>query len=168
VRESEVTRFYKEYLKLNQMHDLSIVYEELRGDITPFLELYRSSKAAGMSVEQVVNLLSIAKNNNDGNVNNNNTNNNLPAAEHRYQKLKQELNSLESRKLNSNRTLQDLRKQISNSRKALDACILTHKQQIEKISELQSKKVGLEALVIRFENNNEEYLKIKQTVRKCE
>jgi len=125
-----------------------------------------------MSVEHVVNLLRIANNNNnnDGNVNNTNnkTNNNLPAVEHRYQKLKQELNSLESRKLNSNRTLQDLRKRISTSRKALDACILTHQQQIEKISELQSKKVVLEALVKRFENNNEEYLKIKQTVRKCE
>ena len=51
VRESEVTRFYKEYLKLNQMHHLSIVYEELKGDIIPFLKLYRSAKAAGMSVE---------------------------------------------------------------------------------------------------------------------
>src|SRR6187200_1097767 len=164
VRESEVTRFYKEYLKLNQMHDLNMIYEELKGDIIPFLKLYRSAKAAGMSVEHVVNLLRIANNNND-NVNNNNTNNNLPAVEHRYQKLKQELNSLEIRKLASNRTLQDLRKRISNSRKALDACILTHKQQIEKISELQSKKIELEALVKRYENNNEEYLKINQTVR---
>jgi hypothetical protein len=160
-RESEVTRLYKEYLKLNQMHDLSIVYQELRGDVTPFLKLYRSAKAARMSIEHVVNLLRIANNNN----NNDKTNNNLSAVEHRYQKLKQEVNSLESRKLNSNRTLQDLRKRISTSRKALDACILTHQQQIEKISELQSKKVGLEALVTRFENNNEEYLKINQTVR---
>jgi hypothetical protein len=165
VRESEVTRFYKEYLKLNQMHDLNMIYEELRGDIAPFLKLYRSAKAAGMNVEHVVNLLRIAKNNNNNVNNNNNTNNNLPAVEHRYQKLKQEVNSLESRKLNSNRTLQDLRKRISNSRKALDACILTHQQQIEKISELQSKKIVLEELVTRFGNNNEEYLKINQTVR---
>jgi chromosome segregation ATPase len=146
------------------MHDLNIVYQELRGDVTPFLTLYRSAKAARMGVEHVVNLLCIA--NNDGNVNNNNnTNNNLPAVENRYQKLKQEINSLEIRKLNSNRTLQDLRKRILTSRKALDACILTHQQQIQKISELQSKKVGLEDLVKRFENNNEEYLKINQTVR---
>jgi hypothetical protein len=165
-RESEVTRFYKEYLKLNQMHDLSIVYEELKGDIIPFLKLYRSARVAGMNEQQVVNLLRIA-NNDDGNVNNTNnkTNNNLPAVENRYQKLKQEVNSLESRKLNSNRTLQDLRKRISTSRKALDACILTHQQQIEEISELQSKKIELEDLVKRFENNNEEYLKINQTVR---
>jgi hypothetical protein len=38
--------------------------------------------------------------------------NNLPAVENRYQKLKQKINSLEIRKLNSNRTLQDLRKRI--------------------------------------------------------
>ena len=79
-KESEVTRFYKEYLKLNQLHDLSIVYQELKGDIIPFLKLYRSAKAAGMSVEHVVNLLRIA-NSID------NDNNNLPAVEHRYQKL---------------------------------------------------------------------------------
>jgi transposase len=40
VRESEVTRFYKEYLKLDQMHDLNVVYAELKGDIIPFLKLY--------------------------------------------------------------------------------------------------------------------------------
>jgi transcriptional regulator len=80
-RESEITRFYKEYCKLNQMHDLNIVYEELRGDIVPFLKLYRSARAAGMSEEYVVNLLRT-------------TNDNLPALEHRYEKLKQEVNSL--------------------------------------------------------------------------
>jgi hypothetical protein len=59
-QESEITRFYKEYCKLNQMHDLNIVYEELRGDITPFLKLYSSARAAGMNEEHVVNLLRIA------------------------------------------------------------------------------------------------------------
>jgi hypothetical protein len=68
-----------------------------------------------MSEEHVVNLLRIA--NNDGNV-----------------MLKLEVNSLESRKVASNRTIQDLRKRILSLRKALDACILTHKQQIEKIT----------------------------------
>jgi hypothetical protein len=61
------------------MHDLNIVYEEVKGDIIPFLKLYRSARAAGMSVEQVANLLRIA-------------NNNLPAVEHKYEMLKQELN----------------------------------------------------------------------------
>jgi hypothetical protein len=75
------------------MHYISIVYEELRGDIIPFLKLYRSAKAAGMSVEHVVNLLRIA---NDDNVNNtNNDRDSLPVVEHRYNRLKQEVNLLE-------------------------------------------------------------------------
>jgi predicted transcriptional regulator len=158
-KESEITRFYKEYCKLNQMHDLNIVYEELKGDIIPFLKLYRSARSAGMNEEHVVNLLRIA---NDDNVNNNN---NLPAVEHRYNKLKQEVNSLEIKKLYSNRDLQDLRKRILNSRKLLDSCDLTYKQQSEKIAGLHAKRIALEDLVRRFENNNEEYLKIDQTVK---
>jgi transposase len=162
-KESEITRFYKEYCKLNQMHDLNIVYEELRGNIVPFLKLYRSARSAGMNEEPVVSLLKIANNNDDND--NNNTNNNLPAVEYRYNRLKQEVNALEIVKLNSNRDLQDLRKRILNSRKLLDSCDLTYKQQAEKIAGLQAKRITLEDLVRRFENNNEEYLKINQTVK---
>jgi len=151
-KESEVTRFYKEYWKLNQMQDLNMVYEEIKRHIIPFLKLYRSARAAGMSEQHVVNLLRIA-------------NDNLPAVEHRYEGLEQEVNSLEIRKLNSNKDLQDLRKRILNSRNALDSCNLTYRQQAEKLASLQSKKIALENLVNRFENNNEEYLKIHQTVK---
>jgi hypothetical protein len=152
VRELEVTRLYKEYWKLNQMHDLNTVYEEIKGDIIPFFKLYRSTKAADMSVEHVVNLLRIA-------------NDNLPAVEHRYERLEQEINSLEFKKLNSNRDLQDLRKRILNSRNALDSCNLTYRQQAEKLAGLQAKKITLEDLVRRFEDNNDEYLKVHQTVK---
>ena len=154
LKESEITKFYKEYCKLNQMHDLNIVYEELKGDITPFLKLYRSTRAAGMSEEHVVNLLRIA-----------NDDDNLPAIEYKYNRLEQEVNSLEIVKLNSNRDLQDVRKRILNSRKLLDSCDLTYKQQAEKIAYLQAKRIALEDLVRRFENNNGEYLKINQTVK---
>jgi hypothetical protein len=47
----------------------------------------------------------------------------------------------------------------------LDSCDLTYKQQAEKIAYLQAKRIALEDLVNRFENNNEEYLKINQTVK---
>jgi hypothetical protein len=61
--ESEATKFYKEYWKLKQLHNLNMVYEELKGDIEPFLKLHKLSKAKGMGVKQVVNLLEIANNN---------------------------------------------------------------------------------------------------------
>jgi chromosome segregation ATPase len=154
VREAEVTRFYKEYLKLDQMHDLNMAYEELKGDITPFLKLYRSARAAGMSEEHVVHLLRIANDDDD-----------LPAVERKYEKLKQEVNALEIRKLNLNNNLQDLKNQISTLRKTLGFCNLTYKQQSEKIAGLHAKRIALEDLVRRFENNNEEYLKINQTIK---
>ncbi|MCC2647214.1 MAG: hypothetical protein K0R16_17 [Nitrososphaeraceae archaeon] len=60
LKESEATKFYKEYWKLKRLHNLNMVYEETKGDIEPFLKLYRLSKAAGMSVRHVTNLLKIA------------------------------------------------------------------------------------------------------------
>ena len=62
LRESEATEFYKEYSKLKQLYNLNIIYEEIKDDSEPFLKLYRLSKAASMSVQQVVNLLKIANN----------------------------------------------------------------------------------------------------------
>jgi len=39
-----------------------MVYEEIRGDIEPFLKLYKLAKRKGMDVKQIVNLLEIANN----------------------------------------------------------------------------------------------------------
>jgi hypothetical protein len=62
LRESEATKFYKEYWKLKQLHNLNMVYEETKDDIEPFLNLYRLSKAAGMNAQQIVNLLKMSNN----------------------------------------------------------------------------------------------------------
>src|SRR5215204_6853409 len=70
--ESEATKFYKEYWKLKRLHNLTLIYEETKGDIAPFLRLYKLSKAAGMSASHVNNILEIA-------------NNNLPEIECRYE-----------------------------------------------------------------------------------
>ncbi|MDQ3838957.1 MAG: hypothetical protein M3297_06780, partial [Thermoproteota archaeon] len=71
LRESEATKVYIEYWKLKQLHKLNMVYEELRGNIEPFLKLYKLAKRKGIGVRQVVNLLEIADND-------------LPAVEERY------------------------------------------------------------------------------------
>ena len=62
-------------MNLKQLHNLNIVYEETKGDIAPFLKLYRLSKAKGIGVKQVVNLLEIA-------------NNDLPSIEEQFKKAK--------------------------------------------------------------------------------
>jgi hypothetical protein len=65
-----------------------MVYDETKGDIEPFLKLYRLSKAAGMSARHVTNLLKIA-------------NTNLPDIQRRYERLKREVNTLEFNKQQS-------------------------------------------------------------------
>jgi transposase len=42
LRESEATKFYKEYWKLRELHNLNMIYEEIKDDISPFLKLYKS------------------------------------------------------------------------------------------------------------------------------
>jgi hypothetical protein len=76
LRQAEVTEFYR----LEQLYELSQVYEEIKGDISSFVNLYRLSKTGGMNAQHVVNLLKIA-------------NNHLPAVEQRCEDLKREVNS---------------------------------------------------------------------------
>src|SRR5215216_2772638 len=83
--ESETTKFYEEYLNLNQMHDLRMIHEELGDDIVHFLKLYKLSKDAYMKPEQVVNLLQMS-------------NEYLPLLEQKHKRLKKDIDSLESEK----------------------------------------------------------------------
>jgi hypothetical protein len=62
LRESEATKFCREYWKLKQLHNLNMVYEEIKDDITSFLKLYKLAKRKGLGVKQVVNALAISNN----------------------------------------------------------------------------------------------------------
>jgi predicted transcriptional regulator len=95
LRESEATKFCREYWKLKQLHNLNTVYEEIKDDIASFLKLYRLSKAKGMGVNQVVNLLTIA-------------NNDLPAIEERFKRLRNDISMLQSQKCICERNLYQL------------------------------------------------------------
>jgi hypothetical protein len=150
LRESEATKFYKEYWKLKRLHNLSMVYEETKGNIEPFLELYKLSKAAGMNVQQVVNLLKIV-------------NTDLPDIQRRYERLKREVNTLEFDKQQSHRTMAYFNNQIETQRKALTSYRASSIRERRQIENLNNEKARLETLVTQFKSNNEEYLKIKQT-----
>jgi hypothetical protein len=149
LRESETTKFYKEYWKLKQQHNLNMVYEELKGDIEPFLKLYRLSKAKGMGVKQVVNLIEIA-------------NEDLPDIQRRYGRIKREVSTLEFNKQQSRIALTFFNNQIETQRKALTSYRISCIRERREMENLCNKKARLKALVTGFKNNNEEYLKIKQ------
>jgi hypothetical protein len=151
LRESEATKFYKEYWKLKQLHNLNIVYEETKGDIESFLKLYRLSKAGGMSARHVINLLEIA-------------NTNLPDIQCRYERLKREVNKLEFNKQQSHIVLSYFNNQIEMKSKALTSYGISCGRERKKIENLCNEKARLEAIVTGFKSSNEEYLsKIKET-----
>jgi hypothetical protein len=135
--EFETTKFYEEYLKLKQMHELKMVHDEIGPDIMHFLELYKLSKDAHMKPEYVVNLLQMS-------------NGYLPFLEQNYKKLRNEIDFLESEKQRS----RDLGSQVGVLVKVLEK----YKKEIKN---LQKEKIGLENLL-----NNGRYQKIRQIAEK--
>jgi hypothetical protein len=81
-----------------------MVYEELRGDIEPFLKLYKLAKRKGIGVKQVVNLLEMS-------------NNDLPAIEERFKTLRNDVSTLQFRKHTLERNLYQLNNQIASTAK---------------------------------------------------
>jgi hypothetical protein len=152
LREYQVTKYQREYWKLEDLHDLNSVYQEIGGEgITQLLRLYKCSKAAGLDIENTVNLLRIA-------------NNDLPEVENRYNRIKKEVVHLKYRISSSERTMDNIENKIGISSQTLDSYRISCEQERSKLESLHEEKVGLRRMVRRFKRHNEEYLKIKKTV----
>ena len=152
--ESEATKFYREYWRLKQLHKLNMVYEELRDDIEPFLKLFRLSKAKGMGVQQLVDLLQIA-------------NNDLPAIEKRFKRLRNDVSILQFQKRIDERNLHQLNNKIASTTKLLTSFRISCIRERRDIEYLQNEKARLDTLVTQFKTNNEEYLnKISRKLKK--
>jgi hypothetical protein len=149
LRESEATKFNREYWKLKRLHNLTLMYEELKGDIDPFLRLYKLAKRKGIGIKQVVNLLTIS-------------NNDLPALEKRFKRLRNDISMLQFRKRTSVGNLYQLKNQIASTTKLLNSLRISCIRERREIRKLYNEKARIENLVTHFKNNNEEYLKIKQ------
>jgi hypothetical protein len=126
-----------------------LIYEETKGDIEPFLKLYRLSKAKDMSVKQVVNLLTIA-------------NNDLPAIEERFKTLRNDISMLQFQKRIDERNLYQLNNKIASTIRLLNSFRMSCKRERREIGNLYNEKARIENLVTQFKNNNKEYSKIKQ------
>jgi transposase len=150
LRESEATKFCREYWKLKQLHNLNMIYEEIEDDIGYFVKLYKLSKAKGMSIQHVIDVLEIA-------------NNDLPAIEERYKRLGNDVSMLQSQKHTCKRNLYQLNRQIATTRRFLNSLRISCERERRAIENLCNEKAGLESIVTEFKSNNEEYLnKIKQ------
>jgi hypothetical protein len=151
IREPEVARFYVEYWNLVQHHSLSRIYQEIKDDIGYFVNLYRLTNVARMDKQSVIRVLEIA-------------NNDLPVVEHKYERLKREVDDLEAEKRNSARIFQDLTDQIATMHKRLDSINLDCQKELAQRDQLYQKRLNPQAAVIQFQNNNEEYAITNNTV----
>jgi chromosome segregation ATPase len=143
--ESEATKFCREYWNLNQLHNLNMVYGEVKDDIASFLKFYKLSKAKGMGVQQVVDILGVV-------------NNDLPAIEERFKRLSNDVSMLQSQKRICERNLHQLNNQIATTAKLLSSLRMSCERRRREIQSLCNEKTTLDALVTHFKNNNEEYL----------
>jgi hypothetical protein len=84
--------------------------------------------------------------------------------EHRYERSKRDLDSIEANKRNSARILQEISDQIATMRKTLDQYQLSCKEQRLELSKLQMQKIRVQELVDNFQNNDETHIKIRNTV----
>jgi hypothetical protein len=148
LRESEATKFCREYWKLKQLHNLSMVYEEIKDDIASFLKLYKLSKTKGMGIQQVVDILAIA-------------NNDLPAIEERFKRLTNDVSMLQYQKHICKRDLYQLNNQIASTSRILNSFRMSCERERRETDNLYNERARLEAVITGL-NNNQEYLKIKQ------
>jgi hypothetical protein len=142
--ESEATIFYKEYCKLKQLHNLNMVYEETKGDIDPFLTLYKLAKRKGIGVKQVVTLLEIA-------------NNDLPSIEEQFETLRNDISTLQFQKYIDERNLYQLNNEISIKSRLLNSYRLYCENEKISIEQLHNEQIRIENLVTPFKNKNEKY-----------
>ena len=153
IREPEATQLSLEYWKLGQLDNLSRIYKDTNGNISPLIELYKRMKVEGQTVEHVIKLLQIA-------------NNDLQSIEQKCQDLKRKEAGMTAKNLNAVSTFQQLSNDISEEYKILSQYRLSCKEERLELDKLRLQKVGLESIVREFQNNNESLQRIKELVRR--
>ena len=134
LREPKATKYYREYWKLNQFHSLNLIYEEIGDDIIHIPKIHRKIREAGMGVDQAINLIR-------------NANNDLPTLEQKYQKLKTDVDLLESRKLEEYQTLDKIQVQIDRSEKMLEWLEASCQEEENTVDKLEQERIRLKRLV---------------------
>lgn len=62
IRQPQVSELFMEYWLLQQQDQLYKIFQEIKNNLQYFIELYRQAISAGMSIQDVVRVLNIAKN----------------------------------------------------------------------------------------------------------
>jgi transposase len=156
IRQSEAAKYYREYWKLKRLHKLYSAYKELGDEgIGDFLKLYTRAKKEGVSIKQVVKLFQLADEDNAFG---------LPQLEKRRQLRIDEIHDLDMQIERSKNHLHAVNDEIPSAMALLNSYHILCERKKQEVGTLNNEISRLESLVSKFKNNNEEYLKIKQTV----
>jgi len=152
IRQSEATKYYREYWKLRGLDKLNIIYKETNGKIWPVWKLYQQLvKKRGMSIEQVVNVVEIAANK-------------LPHMETLYRQAKDQAEKMQRTIQRLANHIRALEYKISILDKTAFSIELDCKRKQQEIRELTTQRDRLEKLIANI-LNMEGYSKIRQIIK---
>lgn len=152
LRQSEVTTYHEEYLKLIAFSDFFYIYTRVKEDPRPFVRLYNLVKDAGITDQEILRFLTLA---NDG----------LSSLQQKYQNLNREFDSLRTRTSNSTIVFQKLTDEISNLYKVKDDVQSSINELEHEKDEKELEKMKLENFVKGFRYNSRGYKKVKKVAR---
>jgi hypothetical protein len=152
IRQSEATKYYREYWELKRLHILNSIYKETDGKLGPFLKLYKQlMKKRRMSVDQVVNVVDTAIHK-------------LPYIESLYIQTKEQVDTMQHTRQFLVNDIEARKNKIS----ILDKTAFSSEQQCkikeQEVHELTAKKDRIEKLIANI-LNGEDYSKVKQVAK---
>jgi hypothetical protein len=153
IRQPQASEFFTEYWLLQQQDQLYKIFQEVKNNLQFFLQLYRQAIAAGMSIQDVIRVLNIAKND-------------LRSVANRCQELKKQADSLAAGNSNAAKIFQDLSDQISDTKRTVAQYESLIKERNFELENINIQKNRLQAYMTYLQNNSEEFSKIKDTIKK--
>jgi chromosome segregation ATPase len=146
----ETRRIYLQFLKLNRVHKLKELYDELGDKIRPFLLLYGKMVENNYSIEQIADAVKLIDS--------------LPQLEERYYGLNTETTALESkrRKLFVSATM--LKSQIDEAKREIEFYRNQSETVMKELSALNSEINAKKNFIENFDNE-EGYMRIKEAAK---
>jgi hypothetical protein len=152
--ETDATKYYTEYLRLERLPKLSTTLEELRvpRKISLFIELTNLALAESMTANRVLQLLKMANSRVHG----------MHNIEQNIKKYRWVIMNLIKTRQEEGLELVVLDNKISSANGMLKQCNLAIKEKKEELAAVLDKKIKYERMAEQFILNNEIYLKIQR------
>jgi chromosome segregation ATPase len=148
INADEVEELYKEFWRLQDLHKLTLVYEEIKHYLPEFLQLFRIIKENKMdNKKDIANALKYADR--------------LPCLENEFQILVNQIETLENKKKASQNELFAIVNEISKTKNSIDAFQSNLDSKIKEIAEMDKKLAAVNKLIEDIQEN-EDYKKIER------